>query len=58
MGSGEEQVARQRFASLAAGRSTPDLATPAYSMEPEQLNLLANTLADLKSRSAEMRRLL
>jgi len=27
-------------------------------MEPEQLNLLANTLADLKSRSAEMRRLL
>ncbi|HET9338734.1 MAG TPA: hypothetical protein VFQ55_07015 [Casimicrobiaceae bacterium] len=42
----------------AAARSTPDLATPAYSMEPEQLNLLANTLADLKSRSAEMRRLL
>jgi len=27
-------------------------------MEAEQLNQLANTLADLKSRSAEMRRLL
>jgi hypothetical protein len=27
-------------------------------MEPEQLNQLANTLADLKARSAEMRRLL
>jgi hypothetical protein len=30
----------------------------AHAMEPEQLNLLANTLADLKARSAEMRRLL
>jgi len=27
-------------------------------MEAEQLNQLANTLADLKTRSAEMRRLL